>query len=161
LLGHLSELVLNDGRTCSRKKLAGLFLGWLPSKRDLVIVRKTTAKPGRVDSRVAALHRKFHDAPPRRAVSYELPDVVGPLREVGLIKSISYVVPENVASPSKRGANWVHAFGDHGEEGHGPVTREKKYPTSLMPSLVTDRRGNLFIKRRKGNKYKVTEWIYW
>jgi hypothetical protein len=86
---------------------------------------------------------------------------VKPLRQLGLIRSLTYSIPPNLRSPEKKGFNWVHAFGDHGESGHGPLTREKKYPDHLKPMAMIDRKGNLFIVRRPKNKYHVTKWIYW
>ncbi len=72
------------------------------------------------------------------------------------------MTPRHIPSLQKRHSRWVHEFGDHGESGHGAHDgRIKGYPTKLMPMLCRDSAGNFFIKRKPGNKYDVTEWIYW
>ncbi len=64
-------------------------------------------------------------------------------------------------SPEKRGFKWVHLFGDHGEGGHGSFKGEKQYPDRLKPALLVNLNGDLFIRRRPGNKFDVSKWIYW
>jgi hypothetical protein len=169
ILGHLVALVLRKGNRefhVSASKLRGWFVGWVPTaSKDFVLVRaiRGGARPGPLSAKAVKVFRQFHGHAPRQATVYDRPDPVGGLHEAALIKSLTYVVPEWIHSPEKRGVKWVHAFGDHGEEGHGPVdTRgEKVYPTKLMPMLLEDRAGNIYVKRRPGNRYDVTKWIYW
>ena len=162
MLGNLTELVLADGSVASHQSLKGLYLAWMPHQNELAIVKKKAGKPAPVSRESKAIFKKFHQSNSRRAATYEWPIMSGRKTLEGLIRSLTYVVPQTIKSPGKHGARWVHAFGDHGESGHGPVTeREKKYPERLMPALYSDAKGNLIIKRRSGNKYKVTEWIYW
>lgn len=113
------------------------------------------------------MHRQFHNSEPRKAALFEWPDPRGTLRPVARIKVISYLVPAHIRSPGKRQPNgepilWVHAFGDHGESGHGEIEGHlKQYPRRLMPMLCKDAEGNLYVKRLPGNKFRVSDWIYW
>ncbi len=168
MLGHLVELVVvtpGGDRKAGESRLKGMFLAWLPKTRNFGIVRKTGRRgnPNAITSKDRDVFEKFHQGKVRKAVAYELPDRVGSLRELGRLRSLTYVTPRDIPSLQKRNSRWVHAFGDHGESGHGvhDETREKVYPKKLMPLLCKDSAGNLFIKRMPGNKYDVTEWIYW
>lgn len=170
ILGHLTALILRRGNrdlAVSPARLRGWFVGWVPTaSKDFVLVRALkgrSVRPGPLSSKAVQVYRQFHNTAPQRATVYDRPDPVGRLQEVALIKSLTYVVPQWMKSPEKRGVQWVHAFGDHGEEGHGPVDArgEKVYPTKLMPALLEDSVGNIYVKRRPGNRYDVTKWIYW
>lgn len=161
-LGKLDDMVVEVRGVAKHMKPGSLHVAWVPSKRDLALVVKSSAKPGTVDAATRVTHQKFHASPMTKAVAYDWPTPVGRLTQIGLIRSLTYVVPQNVKSPTKHGYKWVHAFGDHGESGHGPMRNgEKVYPDSLKPALCKDTRGKLFVCRRPGNKYKVTDWIYW
>jgi hypothetical protein len=163
-LGRLDELVFEtqDGiGKFTPQQLRGLFVAWIPSGKRLAIVRKAKGIPGQLDSATRQVHQQFHDSAPSRASVYQEADPVGRQHAVALIRSLTYVVPQSIKSPQKHGYKWVHAFGDHGESGHGPMRREKTYPDSLKPLLITDDVGNFWIKRRAGNKFSVTDWIYW
>ena len=164
-LGTLEFLELENGRVI---KKPGKHIAWMPSSNDLALVKKAHGRPAALSTTVRRIHREFHESAPQRAVVFDWPDRVGKLRLVGLVRVISYIVPASVKSPGKRQPDggpilWVHAFGDHGESGHGSVdgTREKKYPPRLMPALVQDEAGHLYIKRRPGNRYNVSKWMYW
>lgn len=168
LLGHLTALVVvtPGGREIAAgdKQLKGWFVGWMPdAKKDFVFVKQAKGRPGAVSAKVIKVFRQFHNSAPQRASVWNRPDPVGAPTLVGLIKSLTYVIPSWMKSPQKSGYKWVHAFGDHGESGHGPINGrgEKVYPQKLMPAIYQDRAGNIFVKRRAGNKYDVTEWIYW
>lgn len=164
LLGTLNGLTLHGREPCSKLALKGWYVGYIPEGKRLVLMRKTRRElpVEALSSSVRARHRQFHEEAPKKAILYDMPNTRGQKQEVGLIESLTYVVPPSVKSPSKSGYRWVHAFGDHGESGHGEMTDEpKEYPTYLMPALDVDQAGNLSIRRRPGNKYDVTEWIYW
>jgi hypothetical protein len=110
---------------------------------------------------VKSLHRKFHGVDHSRVTVYDWPDPVGRLKKVGLLKAFTYGIPKGLASPEKSRCLWRHEFGDHGEWGHGPVSGDRGYPQKYMPQLLVDTKGHYYIKRRRGNRYVVTEWIYW
>jgi len=161
-LGKLVELVVEANGRTQTLKLQRKHLAWVPSKRALAIVTPAKGRPGVLDAASRKTHLKFHAATVSKTVAYEWPTPAGSLMQVGLIRSLTYVVPPGVKSPVKQGYRWVHAFGDHGESGHGPMLRgEKVYPDKLKPALSEDDHGNLFIVRRPGNKFNVTDWIYW
>jgi hypothetical protein len=164
LLGILSELVVDvKGKTleANSARLKGLFLAWMPGDNALAIVRKTNGRPGRLSAQAMKIHREFHDVPPQRATAFDRPRRDSSCKKVGLIRSLTYRIPAGLKSPQKSQAIWVHKFGDHGEEGHGPLRGEKQYSDSLKPYLLENSKGDLFIQRRPGNKYDVTKWIYW
>lgn len=163
LLGHLDALVVDrNGRDqpIPKSRMRGLFVAWMPGSRDLALVKRKGPAQAPLSSTAASLFRQFHGSNPK-AGAYEWPDPVGGLREIGRLRSITYVVPETIKSPEKTGFRWVHEFGDHGERGHGEHTKTKRYPEHLMPALCQDARGSLFIRRKPGNRYYVSRWIYW
>lgn len=163
LMGNLTELVVRkpNGREITIKP-RGRRIGWVPSRRDLIIVK---AKPGGVarnpPGSIAGIHKKFHNVAPQKFRHYEWPDPVGGKNPVGLIVSLTYTIPDDLKSPEKKQYRWCHEFGDHGERGHGTMRSRGNYPERLMPLLLKDHAGNLYIKRRKGNKYYVSDWLYW
>jgi hypothetical protein len=166
ILGTLDEMVVENAygaRKYGRSAFRGAYLAWLPSKKNFAVVFKRGGerRANVLAPEIQRLHRTFHDAPARAAGSFEWPDKQGSLKSLGLIRSLTYSIPPDLKSPEKKGVNWVHAFGDHGESGHGPLTRTKTYPDSLKPMAAIDSAGNLFIVRRPTNKYHVTKWIYW
>jgi hypothetical protein len=148
---------------------SGSFLGWLPAGRKLVVVKKAKGQkvltnvrmPASTVGKIQGVHRKFHGVSPQKFNTYVWPDAVGKLTPVGLIVSLIYDIPPGLRSPGKVRYQWNHEFGDHGERGHGRVSGQGNYPEKLMPLLVKDQKGNLFIKRRPGNKFYVTDWLYW
>jgi len=169
LLGHLVEMVLmtaRGDRKAGPGSLKGLYLAWFPSQKNFGIVRKIKGAKRRTLSALSSkdreVYQKFHQNAIQRITDFKLPDPVGTVLPLGRLRSLTYVTPRHIPSLQKRHSRWVHAFGDHGESGHGPHDgRIKGYPTSLMPVLARDDAGNFFIKRKPGNKYDVTEWIYW
>jgi hypothetical protein len=165
VLGLLTELVV-AGPTSDKRlgpsDLRGWYLAWMPKSRDLAIVRKTTrpAKLSNVGHQALSTFKRFHKSASKRAAVFEWPER-SRLRKIGRLRSLTYVVPNTIKSPEKNGTRWIHAFGDHGESGHGEFTGPKMYPTKLMPMLCEGADGSLHIQRQPGNKYNVTEWIYW
>lgn len=83
----------------------------------------------------------------------DAPSPTGVLAKVGLVKSLTYEVPTRIRSPEKNRYRWHHAFGDTGHKGGDT------YPERVMPALLRDARGNLFIKRRPGNIFTVDTWL--
>jgi hypothetical protein len=165
VLGLLTELVVvgsGSDKCLGPFDLRGWYLAWMPKTRDLAIVRKTSrpANMSQVGSQALNTFKRFHKSASKRAAVFEWPERSG-LRQVGRLRSLTYVVPNTIRSPEKNGTRWIHAFGDHGESGHGEFTGTKMYPTRLMPMLSEGSDGSLHILRQPGNKYNVTEWIYW
>lgn len=164
LLGTLDELEV-DVNGCStpasKHALKGLFLAWMPDQHNFAIVTRANARPGRLSAASLRVHRQFHNSEPRSAAAYHAPDRDGTEDDVGLITSLTYVIPSWMYSPEKAGFKWVHLFGDHGEAGHGSFRGGKRYAHTFKPMLRMNDSGELFIKRRPGNKYNVTNWIFW
>jgi hypothetical protein len=161
LLGTLVDLELEDGRRVSASALKGCLLAWVPSRKDLIIVRRSQAKSaGRLGAQTRKLHQEFHNAGPSRAIQYDWQEPQS-IRPLGRLRSLTYSIPKELRSPEKVKYRWHHAFGDHGERGHGTSTGESSYPTRYMPELCRDSRGNLYIRRMPGNKYYVKDWIFW
>ncbi len=157
-LGTLYELVVRTEAGDRSLKPKGYWLVWDPSSRNLLIGKKRSGH-GKLSPAVIALHKKFHTAPPTTTSIIEYPDG-SPRGSSGLLVSLTYRVPRGVKSPQKNPYTWVHKFGDHGESGHGKFREGKAYPESVMPLLVCGG-GKYWIKRRRGNRYYVTDWLYW
>lgn len=161
LMGSLTEIEVEvDGRKKAIRPRSKL-LGYLPKGKQLVIMKRTGRKATGVGFGVRRLHKKFHNCPNEKAEVFEWPDPVGRRHNVGRIVSLTYSIPKGLRSPEKKRYRWHHEFGDHGERGHGPVRGSGNYPKKYMPMLQEDEAGNLYIKRMPGNKYYVTDWLYW
>jgi hypothetical protein len=165
-IGHLTALEVLDpktGRTKTVKPKGKLWLGWLTDQRTYRIcnvVRTGQTKFSRehlvgtgLSPKVAKAHRRFHQAAPRSAITVDAPNPSGKMKQLGLLKALTYSVPGQVKSPDKNRYLWRHAFGDTGHKGGSA------YPTKVMPALMQDAKGNLFIKRRPGNIFTVDSWL--
>lgn len=164
ILGALQELevrIQGEGGKITKIKPKGRCIGWLQKGKHLCVLKKTGKRAGKLSSSTISAHKRFHNANPSKAEVYEWPDVEGKLQPVGRIVSLTYRIPPGLKSPEKNKYLWKHEFGDHGERGHGTVRGSGNYPESLMPMLLIDEKGDLYIKRMPGNKYYVTDWLYW
>jgi len=161
LLGSLKELVVRaDGEDVTIRPKKSL-LGYLPEGKRLVVLKSGRRGRGDLSQQASKLHTNFHNTKPSRADRFEWPDPVGRRRDVGLIVSLLYTIPPWLESPEKRRYQWNHEFGDRGERGHGYARESGNYPERYMPMLQVDEKGNLFIRRRKGNRFYVKDWLYW
>lgn len=147
-LGKLVSIEIKDGKKMSFRNK---WLCW--DGRNLLIATVKSGKAkAKLDSKSAARHKRFHGESSVGAMLGDIPDKVGKVTEVGLVEALTYTVPRKIKSPEKNPYHWHHAFGDTGHRGG-------KYPDKVMPMLVKDEAGNLFIQRRKGNIYRVDSWI--
>ena len=102
---------------------------------------------------------RFQGEEPRSSVAVEIPARGKGLQCLGLVESLTY---QPIGWPSNKARNpWMHQFGDVGERGHGKADPDavSPYPEGLMPWAYVDATGALFIERRPGNQYEVTDWI--
>jgi hypothetical protein len=162
-MGNLTEMVVRKNGRNRKIKPKKSFVAWIPKGKHLAILKaaKNNPKPKGVSGSVEKLHKKFHKTKSNKSKVYEWPDIEGDLIEVGRIVSLTYTVPKWLRSPGKNGYRWHHEFGDHGERGHGDVRESGNYPQKFMPLLLKDEKGNYYIKRVRGNRYYVTDWLYW
>ena len=154
-LGKLTSLeVLNPqtGRATMRK-CGAKWLAWDPSHKRFVICNARGRATGTLPPNITKAHRRFHNAAARSAVTVEFPEPVGAMTQIGLVRALTYSVPKTVKSPEKNRYLWHHAFGDTGHAGGD------HYPQKVMPALMRDAKGNLFIKRRPGNIFTVDTWL--
>lgn len=163
LLGKIQSIEVEIGDEVATITPKAQYLGCLNKGKTLCVLHKSKRKdrPTKLNASVEALHRQFHNSDPTRLTYWEWPDPKGKLTNVGLIQALTYSIPSWLRSPDKKKYLWHHEFGDHGERGHGPVRGSGHYPDTYKPLLQIDEAGNLFIKRRKGNKFYVTDWLYW
>lgn len=154
-LGRLVNIEVYDPVTkkTTKRSFRGKWLATDAGGKKLLICTVTGRSNTKLSSAVAARHRRFHQEPPKGAWAGDHPTPVGKLRQVGLVKALTYSVPSSkIRSPEKNPYHWHHAFGDTGHRGG-------RYPEKVMPALMQDAKGNLFIKRRTGNIFKTTDWI--
>jgi hypothetical protein len=161
LLGRLVSLEVVTPSGIKQHAAKGKHLGYLPGSKTLCVMINPRRSTGPISSKIASLHKKFHNAAPSKASVYEWPDPKGGMRTIGRISALTYAIPPGLRSPEKNKYLWHHEFGDHGERGHGPVRDSGNYPQKYMPLLQIDSAGNLYIKRMPGNKFYVTDWLYW
>lgn len=157
-LGTLESLEVLDprtGRTRTQRFGGGRkWLGWDTGKRRFAICRVVReAGAAQLGAAVEKAHRRFHTEAPRAAVVADVPTPSGRLTQIGLVRALTYIVPRRVLSPEKNPYRWHHAFGDTGHKGGA------SYPQRVMPALMRDAKGNLFIKRRPGNIFTVDTWL--
>ncbi len=154
-VGRLTSLELLNPSTgkVTTRMIRGKWLAWRPKARAFVICNVVRKNPmSKLSPAIQRAHRKFHLAASSRAKVIDAPTPSGALRDVGLIKALTYDVPNEIISPSKNKAHWHHAFGDTGHKGG-------KYTPKVMPMLCVDRKRQLFICRRKGNIFTVDSWL--
>jgi hypothetical protein len=153
-LGTLESLEVLSGGRVRKLGMRGRWLGWDTGNRRFAICRVVSNAGGRkLPTSVVKAHRRFHSEAPKTAVVADVPDPIGRLQQVGLVKALTYIVPRRINSPEKNPYRWHHAFGDTGHKGGN------SYPERVMPALMRDARGNLFIKRRPGNIFRVDTWL--
>lgn len=156
-IGTLTEIEILNPRTkrVTKRRIHGRWLAWDTRKRTFVVCQVVTPNAGGAKQvmTVAKAHRKFHRAAPRTAALVNVPSRTHPLTSLGLLKALVYEVPRALRSPEKNRYRWHHAFGDTGHQGG------EAYPERVMPALLRDRLGNLFIKRRPGNIFTVDTWL--
>lgn len=155
-LGRLLRLDVLDQKTGKNRveRIRGKWLVWIPGKRRFgigALVKRNVLS--RLPATVVKAHRRFHESNPRTVSIIDVPEPRGVLQQIGLVRALVYDVPHAVKSPGKNKFHWHHAFGDTGHKGG------KEYPTKVMPALMKDRAGNLFIKRRPGNIFTVDTWL--
>jgi hypothetical protein len=155
-IGRLLRLEIFDpktGRTRSQR-FNGKWLVWQPKGRRFgigSIVRQNAG--GKLPAVVAKAHRRFHSTAAQSTSLVDIPEPRGQLKQIGLVRALVYDVPRSLRSPEKNSYQWHHAFGDTGHKGGD------HYSPRVMPALVRDSAGNLFIKRRPGNIFTVDSWL--
>ena len=156
-LGRLEQLEILDPAThrTHTLRLTGRWLVWHPGRKAFYLTRgRIAAAQARIPAPIARAHQRFHRAAPASVQAVQVAARPhGRAVQLGLVKSLVYVVPRQVRSPGKNQYRWHHAFGDTGHQGGSD------YPLRVMPALVKDSRGDLFIKRRPGNIFTVDTWL--
>jgi hypothetical protein len=161
-LGRLVDFIIRDaqGRRLRVTPTGERWLAWKADTRDLVVLQSGREVEISPPSREAKRHRVFHGAEPRCVRQMEWPKPTAKRRTIGLIEAVTYVAA-GIRSPSKGPHHWIHQFGDRGEHGHGAaqVQDTSTYAERLMPQLDIDAAGNIFVRRRSGNRFMVRDWI--
>ncbi len=154
-LGTLDALeIIPEGEQEPRMlRFRGEWLAWDPTKRRFLIGKPGAVRKAALPKQILTMHRRFHESAPQSVRVAKAPDPVGKLRQVALVKALTYRVPRSVRSPGKNPYTWHHAFGDTGHKGGDT------YPRRVMPALMMDTKGNIFIHRRPGNIFRVDTWL--
>lgn len=152
-IGTLQQLEVLDPATRKTRtlRLSNRWLAWDGKAFHICTPKRRAVKP--LPAGVRRAHQRFHQAGTAAALVADVPAPAGRCTQIGLLKSLVYRVPQQVRSPEKNPYAWHHAFGDTGHQGGD------HYPDRVMPALLRDARGNLFIKRRKGNIFRVDSWL--
>lgn len=144
-LGRVVDLELDDGEILTPKKK--LLLAWGRNNLHICVpIRKEDAP--RLNGNTVRAHREFHGTEPSSVIIADRPTMGKGARKIGLLKAITYNAT-GINSPNKKRHNYRHIFGDTGHAG------EEDQPPSKFPAVYEDAKGNLFIKRRRGNGYTV------
>lgn len=154
-VGRLVNVEIYDPKTkrTTKRSFRGKWICTSAGGRDLLICRVTGKSNKKLNPKVVARHKRFHNEPPKGSWVGELLEPKGKLRQVGLLKALTYSVPgSKIRSPEKNPYHWHHAFGDTGHKGGS-------YPPKYFPAVYEDEQGQLFFKRRPGNIFKITDWI--
>ncbi len=154
-LGTLKSITVLDPETGRKKNIAGRgrWLAWEPGRRKFHVCTVRGSTAARVPGNIARAHQRFHGVPPQgNPLLADAPTPSGPVRTLGLAEALVYTVPRKINSPGKNPHIWHHAFGDTGHKGG-------TYSQRVMPALATDSKGNLFFIRRKGNIFRVDNWL--
>jgi hypothetical protein len=123
-----------------------------PIKGSLVVVRADDGGAVSTDAtRAAATHRRFHDAAPDRWLAATWSPPRGGI-VIGQACAVRYRIPAGVRS-NKAGDDWHHAFGDFGNGD------DRSGDPQYRPALVKDRRGFLYFRRLRGNRYHLSDWM--
>ena len=144
-------------------------LAWRPAGRSgkqgslLVGTEIGAGNPQTLSKSVVTIHNKFHQAPPQAAKRIQFPDRnKGSWRPIGRLVALTYRVPKGIRSPQKNPYLWHHWFGDHGERGHGEATdHDPQYPERYFPRVLVNEHMDFIIERVYGNRFFVTDWLYY
>lgn len=137
----------------------GWWLAWSgpDSTGDMLVVRMTgKAGEDRADIDALRQHRRFHGAEASRLLESWWTPPPKVRRMLGWIQAIRYDVPDATVS-DKAGNRWHHKLGDFGRADGGDRSNDKQYWPSLHCTL--DRPYAWWIQRRKGNRYRLADWL--
>lgn len=99
----------------------------------------------------SALHQKFHDAEPTGALIVNAEPMGAPLSVVGHAISLTYDAEK--LDSNKSDARYCHHFGSFTHDDRPPF--DSKY----WPDVVVDRSGQLMLRRRSGNAFRLEDWL--
>jgi hypothetical protein len=134
---------------------ASKWLAWRgdPDTGTLCIVSMLRRRGGTVSQRAADLHREFHNADITDLADVAWhPPVKGTLTPVGLCHAVRYRIPSGMVS-DKTGSDWRHTFG---ESDPGVIRHDPRY----KPWISRDASGAIYIVRRPGNDFRISDWLY-
>jgi len=97
------------------------------------------------------MHTKFHDAPPTGALVVNAEPMGAPLTVVG--RAISFTYDAEKLDSNKSDARYCHHFGAFTHDDRPP------FPEHYWPDVVVDRSGQLMLKRKPGNAFKLEDWV--
>lgn len=99
----------------------------------------------------SSLHKKFHDAAPTGALVVDAEPMGAPLSVVGY--AISFTYDAEKLDSNKSDARYRHHFGAFTHDDKPPF--DEKY----WPDVVVDRTGQLMLRRRSGNDFRLDDWV--
>ncbi len=131
----------------------GYWWAWdgTPTGGDIRLVRVVSVGGKRLSSAAKSAHKKFHGEAPHQAVTVDDKPMGAPLRTFARVIAIGY--DARGYSVSKDDAPYRHHFGAFDHDDKPP------FHDDALPDLALDRHGQLIIKRRPSNTFRLDDWL--
>lgn len=118
---------------------------------SILLVRVIGPSPGRAGGKAIGLHTTFHGAAPTAKLEVEAWERRRPLTTLGRVIAIAY--DARGTSATKNDRPYRHHFGAMAHSDRPP------FDPIHWPDLVLDADHNLCVQRRRGNTFRLEEWI--
>ncbi len=118
---------------------------------NIRLVRVVSQGGVRLQPNAKAMHRRFHGSDPDAGVQVDAQPVTAPLRLFGRVISFAYDA-RKIAS-TKSDAVYRHHFGAFDHDDKPPFGEES------LPDIALDGVGQLIIKRRPSNTFRLDDYV--
>lgn len=131
----------------------GYWWAWdgAPTTGNIRLVRVVKQGGVRLTSAAVNAHRRFHGEDPSNGVLVDAAPIGSPLRTFARVLAIGYDARGH--SATKDDAPYRHHFGAFDHDDKPPFSED------ALPDLALDRGGQLIIKRRPSNTFRLDDWI--
>ncbi len=131
----------------------GYWWAWdgTPTEGNIRLVRVVKVGGHRLTPKAKSAHRRFHGEDPVQALMVDASPIGAPLRTFARVIAIGY--DARGFSATKDDAPYRHHFGAFDHDDKPPFSED------VLPDLALDRHGQLIIKRRPSNTFRLDDWI--